>query len=57
MTLDYNGLKYYVWYLINDKSRKFAKTVFFFLRADTINSAKLKITGKPMNDVKRMGLK
>ena len=35
-----------VGYLMKGRSRKFAKTVFFFLRADEINSATVKITGK-----------
>ena len=36
-----------VGHLMNGKSGKFAKTVFFFLRADTINSATVEITGNP----------
>ena len=36
------------------KSGKFAKTVFFFLRIDKINSATVKITGKTVNKGKRM---
>ena len=45
-----------VGHLMNGKSGKFAKTVFFFLRADTINSATVEITGKPINDGKGMGM-
>ena len=35
---------------------KVCENCIFFLRADTINSAKAKITGKPINDGKGMGL-
>ena len=42
---------------MNGKNGKFAKTVSFFLRVDTINSAKEKIAEKPINDGKGMGLK
>ena len=45
-----------VGHLMNGKSEKFAKTVFFFLRADTINSATVEITGKPINDGKGVGI-
>ena len=31
------------------KSGKFAKTIFYFLRADELNSCKIVITGKPVN--------
>ena len=42
-------------HLVNSKSGKFLKTVFF-LRADTVNSAEVKITRKPIkNDDKDMG--
>lgn len=34
-------------HIINGKSGKFEKTVVFFLRADTINSAEVKIRGNP----------
>ena len=40
-----------VGHLMNGKSGKFAKTVFFFLRAATVE-----ITGKPNNDGKGMGI-
>ena len=42
---------------MNGKNGKFIKTVFFFPRVDTINSAKEKIGEKPTNDGKGMGLK
>ena len=31
------------------KSGKFAKTMFYFLRADKLNSCKIAVTGKPVN--------
>ena len=43
-------------HLMKGKSRKFAKTIFFFLRTDEISSAAVKITGKVVNKGKRMGL-
>ena len=44
-----------VGHLMKGKSGKFAKTVFFFLRTDEINSATVKITGKAANKGKGMG--
>ena len=43
-------------HLMKGRSRKFAKTIFFFLRTDEISSAAVKITGKVVNKGKRMGL-
>ena len=43
-----------VGHLMKGKSGKFAKTVFFFLRTDEINSATVKITGKAVNKEKVM---
>ena len=31
------------------KSGKFAKTIFYFLRADKLSSCKITVTGKPVN--------
>ena len=31
------------------KSGKFAKTIFYFLRADELSSCKIVVTGKPVN--------
>ena len=45
-----------VGHLMKGKSGKFAKTVFFFLRTDEINSATVKITGKVVNKGKGMGM-
>ena len=45
-----------VGHLMKRKSGKFAKTVFFFLRTDEINSAIVKITGKAVNKGKGMGM-
>ena len=45
-----------VGHLMKGKSGKFAKTVFFFLRTDEINSATVKITGKAVNKGKGMGM-
>ena len=41
-------------YLMKGKSRKFAKTVFFFLRTDEIDSTTVKITGRAVNKGKGM---
>ena len=38
--------------LVNRKSGKFLKTVFFFSRVDTINAAEVKITRKPIKNDK-----
>ena len=46
-----------VGHLMKGKSGKFAKTVFFFLRTDKINSATVKITGKAVNKGKGTGKK
>ena len=54
-----------IWHLMNGKSGKLVKTVtnvvngeckklYFFLRADTVNSPELKIKGKPVSDGKGM---
>ena len=40
--------------LMKGKSGKFAKSVFFFLRIDKINSATVKITAKAVNKGKGM---
>ena len=45
-----------VGHLMKGKSRKFSKTVFFFLRTNKINSATVKITGKAVNKGKGMGM-
>ena len=45
-----------VGHLMKGKSGNFAKTIFFFLRTDEINSAAVKIAGKVVNKRKRMGL-
>ena len=45
-----------VGHLMKGKSGKFAKTVFFFLRTDEINSATVKITRKAVNKGKGMGM-
>ena len=44
-------------HLMNGKKEKFAKTVFFFLRTDEINSATMQITGKAVNKGKGIGIK
>lgn len=41
--------------LVNRKSGKFLKTVFFFSRVDTINAAEVKITRKPIKNDKGIG--
>ena len=38
------------------KTGKLTKTVFFFLRTDTINSARVEITGKAVNKGKGKGM-
>ena len=43
-------------HLMKGRSRKFAKTTFFFLRTDEISSATVKITGKTVNKGKGMGV-
>ena len=45
-----------VGHLIKGKNRKFAKSVFFFLRVDVTNSTKVKINGKAVNKGKGMGM-
>ena len=45
-----------VGHLMKEKSGKFAKTVFFFMRTGEINSATVKITGKVGNKGKGMGI-
>ena len=45
-----------VGHLMKRKSRKFAKTVFFFLRTDEIDSTTVKITGRAVNKGKGMGM-
>ena len=45
-----------VGHLMEGESRKFAKTAFFFLRTDEINSATEKITRKTVNKGKGMGM-
>ena len=46
----------FVGHLMKGDSGKFAKTIFFFLRTDEINSATVKITGKAVNKGKGMGM-
>ena len=41
-------------HLMKGKGGKFAKTLFFFLRTDTFNSATVEITGKAVNKGKGM---
>ena len=36
-------------HLLLRKSGKFAKTIFYFLRADELSSCKIVVTGKPVN--------
>ena len=43
-------------HLMKVKSGKFAKTVFFFLRTNEINSATMKITEKAANKGKGIGM-
>ena len=45
-----------VGHLMEGKSGKLAKTVFFFLRTDTINSVRVEITGKAVNKSKGKGM-
>ena len=45
-----------VGHLIKGKNRKFAKSVFFFLRVDVTNSTKVTINGKAVNKGKGMGM-
>ena len=45
-----------VGHLMKEKSGKFGKTVFFFLRTDKINQATVKITGKAVNKGKGTGM-
>ena len=45
-----------VGHLLKRKRGQFAKTVFFLLRTDEINSATVKITGKAVNKGKGMGM-
>ena len=44
-----------VGHLMKEKSGQFAKTLFFFLRTDTINSATVEITWKAVNEGKGIG--
>ena len=45
-----------VWHLPLGKSDKFAKTIFYFLRADEHSSCKMVVTGKPVNLGDREGM-
>ena len=46
-----------VGHLMKGKNGTFAKTVFFFLRTDRINSATVKVAGKAINKGKGTGKK
>ena len=46
-----------VGHLMKGRTGRFAKTIFYFLRADTDNKCQIEISGRPANEGDRKGMK